>query len=256
MTERYGKTLRLLDFGRRVKAMFRFVPIEGLDEQSFFGGEGENDEAELIESDAAAEKEKPLEMKENLKKREAGVFGKERQKEKKAKTENAVDKAASEGENRLEKEWADTERISDKSLERKLENTAEKQRMEAFWNEAEESGQKSDTVILAEKGMAGYSPKNSAAERVFDEGEWLAGDSVYSTGENGREMTQMMTAERIIEPAAIRIERSAERIERSMAQAAERLRFREMEEDERFKERLEGVLRAEIMRNGFDMNDI
>ena len=266
MIRDYVRALSRLDLGRRVKAMFRFVPIEGLDEESFFAGEWEQDEQDAAtdRSGDSAGDEQRTESAEKAEKAEGNVFiDGERRKADKAKKENAANMAAGERESVFEKEWAEIVKTSEKLIgdtifEKRLENTAQERLTEVAWQENEQNERGAAAVLAKEEGKA-YSLKNGAAEtaeRIFDEGEWLAGESGYSAGGNARDMTRIMTAERVMEPVIARIERFAERIEKTVAQAAQQQELREMEEDTLFRERLEGVLRAEMMRNGFGYDDI
>ena len=219
MIKDYARALSKLDFGRRVKAMFRFVPIEGLDEQSFFDGEWDEDETDAVAL------------------RENGKVGS-------GETESAK---------RESKKATENERADNAERAYSAGVAVEKEPMREEPADSFGKGEKADNRS-AEKMF--FNSKTKGFESVFDEKVWLAQESGDSAEKDVGESVVLSSTERVIMPVITRIERSAERMERVIKETTERERMRELDDNSMFKERLEGVLRAEMMRNGFGYDDI
>lgn len=239
MIKRYRKALSLLDSGRKIKEMFRFIPIERMDEseQNFFAGEWDKEE----KTDEEVKKDTKEKIKE-LSATKVELVGRDDMTVlREIKTESEKDYSTRET-IRFEGGWehqpsADENTVTEDNI---TENIVKESIIQA--------AAPAERASKTEKGI----DLNSA----FDEKVWLAQENVYSVEKNLEKMTQIFNAEQVIAPVLTRIERSAERIEQTVKLADERERIRTLNEEVLFKERLEGVLRAEMLRNGFDYEEI
>ncbi len=279
MTERYVKTLRLFDFGKRVKAMFGFVPIEQLDEQeeSFFdmeqfedipSGEGKSG-AESEKAEIGALTAKRLDDKESAPLSENGFGGngdKPLFEERKPKNggETPTKPPVPKG---REKELAksgfsergnilfSTETVGGREpvTERLFDFDGYSNENVGEWTG--ESRFPTERSFAAGEGERKWysSGETPESKESFDEKIWLAKEREIPTEGGGESFSEQRRISNRLMPALSRIERLAERIEQTVNRETILEREQTPNEGELFRERLESVLRGEIIRNGFEL---
>lgn len=265
----YTGVLSLFDFGKRVKAMFKFIPIENMDEvgESFFGGKWE----ESGEEGAFMGKGEKTRHKETDFDGKNGRFGAEGVSAvmTEMNPDNRKERIAGEisgfggkldfgqGKERFEDRGKGFGR--EESAER--DNRAAEGRVYFRDGKPERSGADSETMSLfgengySERkiGSLAFSEKKKTEENdmsFFLEDIQSDGEGYHSSGKSGEKLLQEISSEQMILPVLARIESSTERIEQTMRQNFEREELSVFAEDN-FRERLEEVLRGEILRNGF-----
>lgn len=243
MIESYVKTLRLFDFGKRVRAMFKFVPIEGLDGQSesFFDMEqledipgGEDKSGEKIgEGEIFALAGRELDKKAGegiaLTENSFGGYGdklfSERRKSERE-NELPIKPPVPEGREKglTKRDFSERGDIlfPTETADRR-EPVTERERVFAFDGYSEENVREAagENRFPTERGFAAgegerkwySSGKAPESKESFDEKIWLAKEREIPTEERGESLSEQSRISNRLIPALSRIERLAERIE-------------------------------------------
>lgn len=248
MTEEYISTLALLSFGKRVRAMFGFIPIEDMDgiSESFFDMELPEEEMRWESSGGSDRRGHAADTVNRESRSSADRSYALRQREKSFDIENAFS-----GEDILFAERLHEEKAPE---QRDGEERSESDGRESLF------GKESRPLAKREafRGKGGKKNafdeealrvKESVGGQAFDSGVWLA---ETHDGESGR-YSSFSGAESSFMPVLARIEQTTERIEKNVSQSTALQMEQGAFDRESFSERLESVLRGEIIRNGFEL---
>lgn len=246
MTEEYISTLALLSFGKRVRAMFGFIPIEDMDgiSESFF--DMELPEEMRWESSGGSDRRGHAADTVNRESRSSADRSYAlRQREKSFDIENAFSGEDILFAERLHEEKAPEGRGGEEraGYDRRESLFGKEGRPLAKREAFRDKGGKKNAFDEALR------VKESVGEQAFDSGVWLA---ETHDGESGR-YSSFSGAESSFMPVLARIEQTTERIEKNVSQSTALQMEQGAFDRESFSERLESVLRGEIIRNGFEL---